>query len=161
MNSRQQTFPRTSAYFALGQRCIPSGSSVAVTIRWPEPGRLRILWQVVVFPHVGCFQHVVVFMCQCVFVLTFDVHWLLRLAIALQLCIPTCVTQQHMPGSECNHMCLVQASPSFVFLFLSLLSCSIVSTAWAHCVSRMYVPSVTRQSANLPRQGTIHTPHVW
>lgn len=129
MNSRQQAFPWCQLISLwLG----PNHSHQCETVTNGESNQTRMLWLAS-----ACISHgrspSNIWLCSCVSVFlrfAFDICPLLCFAVAFQLCFPTCITQQRVPGSECARMCRPQPLPSFVFLPPPFLF-----TAWAHCVS--------------------------
>lgn len=165
MNSRQQTFLWRQI---TSLRCaLIIHTSVR---RWLRVNPIR---------PARCGQHPVTWarlaahlMADCFFSLSPSNMWL-RSCVSVFLCLTSAVMSRCSVSAVFSdmryaiacarvRMCSHVPCPAFTFFcfsFFPLLSCSIVSTAWAHCVSLTYVPSVTRQPANLPRQGTINTPY--
>lgn len=100
--------------------------------------------------------------CGCVhvsssfFCLMFDVHRLLCLALYCFSCVFGHGLRNTMCPGQNVLTCAVCSLHLLLFFFTLLLSYSIVSTAWAHCVSLILVPSVPRQHASLKRQGTVN-----
>lgn len=117
MNSRQQAFPWRQL---ISLWLSPNHSHQCETVTNGESNQTRTLWLAS-----ACISHgrspSNMWLCSCVSVFlhfAFDICRLLCLAVAFQLCFPTCITQQRVAGSECSHV----PSPAFTFFCFSFPS---------------------------------------
>lgn len=115
-------------------------------IRPERCGQHPVTWaRLAAYLLAGCFfpvsfQHVVVFMCQRVFVLNV---W--RSAAVMSRCSISAVFCDMRYAIACARVRMYSSCPAFTFFcfsFFPSFTSSIVNTAWAHFVSLTYVPSV-------------------